>query len=160
MKSSRLPTPPAKPGYLIYEDTPRWDWWLKVTVVAVLGVTLIAGIVLTLNDAADGLAMFGLTAVDALVFYFVMPRRYQVFDDKVRIVLGWPFGMNIPLSNIKDVRVTPGSKIVASWGFQLATSSRTAMEIVRKKGWSVTISPSDREVFLQRLNEALKTTRT
>lgn len=159
MKNTHLPTAPGKPGYLIYEDTPRWDWWLKVVVVTTLAATLIPGIALTLNDVPDGPALFALTAADALVFYFVMPKRYQVFDDRVRIVLGWPFGMNIPLSDIRDIRLASGSRTLVSWGFQLATSSRTAVEIVRKKGWSVTISPSDREAFLQRLNEALKTAR-
>jgi hypothetical protein len=67
--------------------------------------------------------------------------------------------MDIALSSIKDVRVASGSKTFGYWGLQLATSSRTTMEIVRKKGMSVTISPSDREAFLERLNESLKVMR-
>jgi hypothetical protein len=159
MKKSRAPTAPGKPGYLMYEDIPRYDWWVKLILGSVLAATLIAGIVLVFNDIADALVMFGLTAFDALTIYLVMPKRYQLFDNKVRIVLGGPFGMDIPLSNIKEVRPASGSKTSAFWGIQLATSSRTAMEIIRKKGWSVLISPSDREAFLERLNEALKAAR-
>ncbi len=103
--------------------------------------------------------MLGVTAVDALIFYFVMPKRYQLFDNRVRIVLGWPFGMDIRLSDIKEARPSSGSDNLALRRIKFATSSRTAMEIVRKNGWSVVISPSDREAFLQRLNEALKAAR-
>ncbi|MBM4444675.1 MAG: hypothetical protein FJ020_05140 [Chloroflexi bacterium] len=159
MKRSGPPAMPAKPGYLLHEDTAPWDWWLKLVITGTLAATLIGGIVLTLDDAPDGLPLLGVTVFDALVFYFVMPRSYQVFDNRLRIVLGGPFGMDIPLSNIKEIRVASGSKIMVNWGIQLATSSRSVMEIVRKKGWSVTISPSDRETFIQRLNEAIKTAR-
>lgn len=159
MKSRRLPALPGKPSYLLHEDTAPWDWWLKLVIAGTMAATLVGGIVLTLNDAPDGLPLLGITVFDALVFYFVMPRRYQVFDNRLRIVLGGPFGMDIPLSNIKEIRVASGSKIMVNWGIQLATSSRRTMEIVRKKGWSVTISPSDRETFIRRLNEATKTPR-
>jgi hypothetical protein len=159
MKRGGPPAAPGKPGYLMYEDIPRYDWWLKLILGAALAATLIAGIVLVFNDIADGLAMFGVTAFDALTIYLVMPKRYQLFDNKVRIVLGGPLSMDIPLSSIKDIRLASGSKTFAFWGIQLATSSRTTMEIVRKKGMSVTISPSDREAFLERLNEALKAVR-
>lgn len=103
--------------------------------------------------------MLGVTAADALIFYFVLPKRYQLFDNKLRIVLGWPFGMDIRLSDIKEVRPSKGSDSLAMRRLKFATSSRTATEIVRRNGWSVVISPSDREAFIQRVNEALKAAR-
>lgn len=156
MRSSGPPTPPAKPGYLLYEDMPRYDWWFKLMLGAILLITLVIGIVLLWYDTAGALGMFGVTAADALIFYFVMPKRYQIYDDKVKVVLGWPFGMDIRLSDIKEARPSKNSDSLGMRRLKFATSSRTATEIVRRNGWSVVISPSDREVFLQRLNEALK----
>ena len=100
--------------------------------------------------------MFGATLLDALLFYFVAPRRYQIFNNKVRIVLGWPFGMDIPLATIKEVKPASRWDTFGYWGIRLATSSNGAMEIVRTKGWNVVISPSNREAFLERLNQSLK----
>jgi hypothetical protein len=156
MKRSRVPTVPSSPGYLMYEDIPRYDWSLKLILGAVLTATLVAGIILLFNDVAAGLGMFGVTFLDAMIFHFVAPRRYQIFNTKVRIVLGWPFSMDIPLSTIKEARSASSADTFAYWGIRLATSSSGAMEITRKKGWNVVISPSNREDFLARLNEALK----
>jgi hypothetical protein len=157
MKRSRLPAAPGKPGYLLYEDMPRYDGWLKLVLVVSLLATLIPGILLLIwYDPTGGLAMLGVTAADALIFYFVLPKRYQLFDNKLRIVLGWPFGMDIRLSDIKEVRPSKGSDSLAMRRLKFATSSRTATEIVRRNGWSVVISPSDREAFIQRVNEALE----
>jgi len=160
MKRSHLPAAPGKPGYLLYEDMPRYDWWLKLVLVVALLATLIPGIViLTWHDTTGGLAMLGVTAADALIFYLVMPKRYQLFDDKVRVVLGWPFGMDVRLSDVKEVRPSGGSDNLAMRRLKFATSSRTATEIVRRNGWAVVISPSDREAFIQRVNEALEAAR-
>jgi hypothetical protein len=159
MKSRGPPAMPGKPGYLLYEDTPRYDALLKLILVAALLATLIPGIVLFWYDTAGALAMLGVTALDALIFYFVMPKRYQLYDDRVRIVLGGPFGMDIRLSDIKEARPSKGSDSMAMRRLKFATSSRTATEIIRRSGWSVVISPSDREVFLERLNEVLETAR-
>ncbi len=150
---------PGKPGYLLYEDMPRYDGWLKLILAAALLATLVPAIVLFWYDTAGALAMLGVTALDALIFYFVMPKRYQLYDDKVRIVLGGPFGMDIRLSDVKEARPSSGSDSRAMRRLKFATSSRSATDIIRHSGWSVVISPSDREAFLERLNEALKTAR-
>lgn len=159
MKGRGFPATAGKPGYLLYEDTPRYDGLLKLILVAALLATLIPAIVLFWYDTAGTLAMLGVTALEALIFYFVMPKRYQLFDDRVRVVLGWPFGMDIRLSDIKEVRASKGSDSRAIRRLKFATSSRSATEIIRNSGWSVVISPRDREVFLERLNEALETAR-
>ena len=79
-----------------------------------------------------------------------------MFNTKLRIVLGWPLGWDIPLSTIRETHAASG---IARWiyrGVRLSTSSGTAVEIVRKKGVNVIISPSNREPFLERLNNVLK----
>lgn len=142
------------PPYLIYEDVPHYDWSLKLILGAVLAATAVAGVIILFYDIAGGLAMFGVTLLDALLFYFVAPRRYQIFDTKLRIVLGGPFGMDVSLSSIKEARPAPSSYAFGYWGLRFATSSRGVVEIVRRKGWNVVISPLDRDTFLARLSEA------
>jgi hypothetical protein len=82
-----------------------------------------------------------------------MPRRYQIFEDKIRIALGGPFGVNIPFSNIIRVVPAPGVKSIAYGGIRLATSSRNVVEITRRRGGSIIISPRNRDVFIEQFNQ-------
>lgn len=156
MKSTLPPVMARGPSYLVYEDLPRYDWTMKTLVAAILMALLVVGIVLLFYALEGAIAMFGDTLLVALIFYFVFPRRYQLFNTKLRIVLGWPLGWDIPLSTIEEAHAAPGIARWIYWGVRLATSSGTEVEIVRNKGMNVIISPSNRETFLERLNSALK----
>jgi hypothetical protein len=92
----------------------------------------------------------------ALLFYFIMPRKLEIQQDKLRIVLGSPFAINIPLSTIKEAKKTSGTKAFVYSGVRFATSSKYVVEIVRNKGMSYVISPRNGELFLEQLNQAIK----
>jgi len=156
MKRTAPPPLPEGPGYLMYEDAARYDRVQFLVFVAVIAATLVPAVVLLFYDTEEAAAMFGVTLLDALIFHLVFPRRYQVFNTKLRIVLGWPISWDIKLSTIKEAHPAPA---IATWiygGVRLATSSATAVEIVRRKGMGVIISPSNRETFLEQLNAAVK----
>jgi len=146
----------GKLSYLVYEDTPQYDIWLKMIVGGTLALTLVLGIALLSVDVLGAGVVLGVTVFDALLFNAVIPRRYQIFQDKVRIVLGGPFAFNIPLSTISEARSASGSKAFVYWGIRFATSSRSVVEIIRGKGWNVVISPRNRDAFLNQLAQALK----
>ncbi len=156
MRRTDAPPSPAGPGYLMYEDTARYDRLQFVFLVIVIAATLAPAIVLLFLYPTGAAVMFGATLLDVLIFHLVFPRRYQVFNTKLRIVLGWPINWDIRLSTIKEARPAPGISTWIYGGVRLATSSATAVEIVRKKGMGVIISPSDRETFLERLNDAIR----
>lgn len=150
------PPLPGGPGYLMYEQAARYDRLQFVVLAVVVASTLAPAIILLFFDTMGAAIMFGATLLDILIFHLVFPRRYQVYNTKLRIVLGWPVTWDIKLSGIKEARPAPG---VATWiysGVRLATSSATAIEIVRRKGMGIIISPSDRETFLEQLNAAVK----
>jgi hypothetical protein len=156
MKRTAPPPLPAGPGYLMYEVAARYDRVQFVVLAVIIAATLAPAIVLLFFDLAGAAALFGATLLDALVFHLVFPRRYQVFNTKLRIVMGWPVNWDIKLSTIKEARPAPGISTWIYGGVRLATSSATAVEIVRQKGMGVIISPSDREVFLEQLNHAVR----
>ncbi|MFC1945225.1 hypothetical protein ACFLWF_00560 [Chloroflexota bacterium] len=85
-----------------------------------------------------------------------MPRKLQIYDDKLRIVLGAPLAVNIPLSTIKEARHSSGVKAYMYGGVRFATSSRYVTEIVRKKGINYVISPQNGDIFLDHLNRTIK----
>ncbi len=141
--------------YLLHEEPPEYAVWLKLILGSVLSFTLFLGVYLLYTDRHVALAVLGVTVFDALLFYSVLPRRYQIWTDRLRIVLGRPFAVNISLATIKEAKPASGIKAFAYWGVRFATSSRTVVEIVRHKGLNFVISPSNRELFLERLAEAM-----
>ncbi len=145
-----------KSNILLYEDTPKYDFWLKLILGSVLALTFILGIILISQDSEVALAMFGITLFDALLFKAILPRRFQIFEDRLKILLGGPFAINIPFSSIIDVKSASGRKTFAYWGIRFATSTQHVVEIVRKKGLSLVISPRNDDMFLERLNQARK----
>ena len=144
-------------SFLLYEDTAEYDLWLKLLLGGILAFTLVMGFFLLSVDKIGAYIFLGVTVFDALLFYAVLPQRYQIWTDRVRIALGRPFAVNIPLATIKEARSASGSKAFAYWGVRFATSLKNVVEIVRHRGWNFVISPSNRELFLERLAEALKT---
>ncbi len=143
---------------LVYEDTPRYDFWLKLMLGSILALTLILGFVLLPTDIVAASAMFGITLFDALLFKAILPRRFQIFQDRVKIVLGGPLALSIPLLDIREARSISGSKAFGYWGLRFATSYRHVVEIVRRKGLSLVISPANSDMFLEQLNQALEVT--
>jgi hypothetical protein len=141
---------------LLYEDEPRTDIWLKLMLTGIQAMFLVLGIVLLFRDTEVAFIMFGVAIFDAVLFRLVMPRKYQVYSDKMRIVLGGPFGWNIPFSTIREARPSSGASTFVYNGVRFATSSRDVVEIRRSKSCSVVISPSNKDVFLEQLNRAMQ----
>jgi len=139
---------------LIHEDIPRYDPWIKMVLGGVLALTFILGIVFLFRDLEAALAMFGITLFDALLFKVILPSRFQVFEDRLVVVLGGPLAISIPFSNLEAARPVAGEKAFIYWGIRFATSSRGVVEIVRKKGLNLVISPANREAFLEQLYQA------
>ena len=143
------------PSYLLYEDEPRTDTWLKLMLIGIPAIFLVVGIVLLFQDTAGAFTMLGVTIFYAVLFRLVMPRKYQVYSNRVKIVLGGPFAWNIPFSTIREVEPASGASAFAYNGVRFATSSRDVVEIRRSRGCSVVISPSNKDVFLQQVNAAM-----
>jgi len=138
----------------VYEDLAIYDLWLKLILWIVLGATFVAGLLFIREDIGAALAMLGVTLFDAALFKAILPRKFQIFEDRLRIVLGWTFGIDIPFSNIVDARSASGRKAFAYWGLRFATSTRHVVEIIRKKGLNLVMSPANEETFLEQLNRA------
>jgi len=141
---------------LIYEDIPKYDLWLKLILGGVLALTLILGVIFIYRDTEAAIAMFGITVFDALLFKAILPRRFQIFEDRLKILLGGPFSINILLSNIAEVKPASSRKVFAYWGIRFATSTSNVVEVVRKKGLNLIISPRNDDMFLEQLNQALQ----
>jgi len=145
-----------KTNILILEDAPKYDLWLKFILGGILALTFILGIIFIYQDIEAAAVMFGITFFDALLFKAILPRRFQIFEDRLKILLGGPFVIDIPLSNIAEAKPASGSKVFAYKGIRFATSIHHVIEIVRKEGLNIVISPRNNDMFLEQLNQVLQ----
>lgn len=143
---------------LIYEDTPRYDVWLKAIMVLPLFFVLIGAFYLAASQPESAIGMFATAVLMAAIYWAVFPRKYRILESKVKIVLGGPFSFDIPFDSIETARAPQGASVGIN--FPSSFSSKNAVQIVRRKGLNVNITPSDREVFLENLDEALNSWRS
>ncbi|MFC1909390.1 PH domain-containing protein [Chloroflexota bacterium] len=141
-------------SFLLYQDKPKYDLWIKLILGSIIAFTFILGIVFISEDTEAAIVMFGITIFDSLLFKAILPSRFQIFDDKLRILLGGPLSINIAFSNITEVKPVSGNKVFVYWGIQFATSTSHVVEIIRKKGLNLIISPSNPEMFLEQCKRA------
>ena len=141
---------------LVHEESAEYASWVKLLFLIPIGL-FIGGIISSLNQELEAsLVLLGEGVFFILLFYFIMPRRYQIFHDKLKIVLGSPFSIDIPLSTIKEVKHSSGIKALVYYGVRFATSTEYVVEVVRNKGLNYIISPKNGEIFLEQLNQAIE----
>lgn len=143
-------------GDLVYEDRPQYAWWLKLMMAVILAGALLLGVVLLWVSVSASVVVFAVTAFDALLFYFVVPRRYRICADRLVIVLGWPFTFSIPLSDIASALRVPGYYALVAWGIRFGTSTHYVVAINRNRKMPVIITPSDGDRFLEHLRRAAR----
>jgi hypothetical protein len=140
---------------LVYDDRPHYDWGLKVLLS--LPVVVLLTVALVFNP--QGRDSVALPLIATLVFLMVvlrcvLPRRYVVMDDRLRIDLGWPLGFNLSYRNLSEVRRDSGGwRVTANWVTTFRPSR--ALRIVPVKGIDIIITPNRRDQFADQLEKAL-----
>ena len=165
---------------LVYEDNPwaymrlpyrerlpahwrRYTGW-RLHILPIMLIILFAGLELAFNLAFTpssqeaafwsimGVALFLMVAIGFALY----PTKYQIFSGKIRIVLGWVLHFDIPFHNIENATAATWEGL---WGLNLnfinSYSSDDILQITRKRGAKIHITPWDRKLFLENLNKAL-----
>src|SRR4030042_1121411 len=139
---------------VVFEDKPVYDKLNKYLIGGIIAIPLIVAIVLLTQDILGAAIMFGITVFDAMLFWCILPKRFIVFEDRLKIVLGGPFSITIPFRDIVKVRQATKDMAFVYWGYRLGTSLKFQVEIERRNGLSVLISPSMENEFIEQLNQA------
>jgi len=138
--------------YLLNEHKARYDKWIilvfLVPIIILLGVTLIVFI----SGEEGALETLIICIFIVGMIWIIMPRKYLVMSDRLKIVLGASIPFNVPYNNIKELKKAEGILFGVNW----ATSTKTLIQIVLKKGMNINISPDNRESFIQDINKAMQ----
>jgi hypothetical protein len=137
---------------LLYQDKPKYGLLLKLVLI-IPAAFLVASIFLWLSGEIDGgIALFIEAIIVGLIFWFVFPRAYQVYEDHLRIVMGSPFSVKVRFQKIKTIRVTNRNSLTINFATKI---TQNYVEIAKKNGLSIAITPSDNDSFVENANQAL-----
>lgn len=138
---------------IIYEDTPRYDVWFKAIILLPAFFLLLAAFQLIGNEKQSALGLFAIAALMVAIFWAVIPRKYCILEDRLRIILGGFFRFDVPFASIDIARKPEG----VTFGINFATSmhNRNAVQIIRPGKINVNITPTRPEEFITQLNKAL-----
>ena len=149
---------PGQPGTRF---SPRYGRWARTIILGVPTASFTLAVAyLAIQDWDAGSALLGVAIFATGISWSVLPRAYVLQVDRLRIILGWPWSLNVPFSTIDEF--CPGRFIdaVAYWSLRLIPSVRGPVVVKRNRGLSIVISPADRKEFLVAAQTALEAYRT
>jgi len=138
---------------LLYQDIPSYGLLLKL-LVAIMPVALLAASIylFSTGKSDDGLALLIETVIIGFIFWVVFPRRYQVYENHLRIVLGGPFSVKVGFDKIKTIEVTSRQTLSVNFVTKL---TKNYVGITKKRGLTIAITPGDNDLFVENANQAL-----
>jgi hypothetical protein len=138
---------------LLYQDEPAYGALLKLIIVIVPALLLAASAYLwSTGESTGGLALLAESLFIGFLFWVIFPRRYQVYEDRLRIALGGPFAVEIGFDQIKVVEVTSRNSLTVNF---TTAVTRTYVRIVKKRGLSIAITPRGRDLFVENADRAM-----
>lgn len=150
---------------VIFEDSIKYDLWIKVVLVFSLGLLVVLGILFDV-DARDSdifpgeppaksrtgsFVLFAAAVLLMAVYWLFLPRTIAV-SQKGLILRFRAFSWNISFATIRSIN--PASGIIVWWAHSWITSYRNQIEIIRKYGLRIRVSPSRRDQFLEYAHKA------
>ncbi|MFC1928458.1 PH domain-containing protein [Chloroflexota bacterium] len=138
---------------LLYKDKPTYGLLLKLILIIPVAFLLGSLYLYLSGDLSGSLALLIGALLSGLIFWFVFPREYQIYEDHLRIVLGSPFSVKVGFQNIKTIRITNRTGLTINFVTRI---TRSYVEIVKKKGLTIAITPTDNDPFVENANRALE----
>ena len=136
----------------IYQDTARYDMWFKV--VLLLPAVVIAFAIFgnfKMGEEAKYIVI-AVVAVVGLAFWLLMPRRFIIFEDRLKFIQGIGISFSVSFDRIEAARELGKT----AFNINLSTSNTTAIELVVKQGMNINFSPEDRDEFIKKLNQSVE----
>lgn len=143
---------------LVYEEKLKIGLSLKVLLMFTSGV--IIGLTVWSFHTGETIGAWILSIVlvfTAVLLFAVLPRKYQIFSDKIKVVCGL-LRIDIPFGDVNAVEIRPRSDIYGSLEalrFGTGTGQKCIM-IKRKRGMNILIQPMNTERFMEMINSTIR----
>ena len=140
--------------YVVYEDRPHTDIWLKLIFMLPAVLMFISAFIFIKFDSAGIYAAAGIAIMMALLYFLVIPTRYCILNNEMRIEFRGPFAFNIPFDTVTGIRDARWSTVGIN--FPTSMSQSRVLEIMRKGHMAVTITPSDKQAFVSNFHKTFQ----
>lgn len=149
---------------ILYEDKPKYDIWAKIMLsfapsLMLLLIVLIEYDLLPTESEEEAVfakqILFASIVVILVLYWAILPRRFEIHEEKLKVIFGF-FSYSIPLKEVAEVRKVESWKAFAYKGLRFTTSIKNIVEIRKKKGISIVISPTNPDLFIEFLKNALR----
>jgi hypothetical protein len=149
---------------VIYADNPppRSIWYKVVPLVYAAFIVLLSAFHLSdsvsLEILVRGLIIPVLVfpPIVAIYYWATTPRSYQIFEDRLEIIQGGKFFYSLPFNNIARAEEGSWPNLWISKNFVTCQSREHLITIITVKDEVINISPTNRDIFLYKLNQACK----
>jgi hypothetical protein len=138
---------------LIYEDKPPYDIRLRAIMIVPVIILFAVGLSIMEREPEAANMMYITALVIGFILWAIIPRKYVIMNDRVAIALNGGIAISIPLHRIAMARMAKGFTFSAN--FPTTLSGKHAIEIIKRKGMSVVITPEDPEKFTRTLNSMI-----
>lgn len=139
----------------LFQTPAKYGRFIKIVLGIVPVIMLVTAILELDQTPADAYILFGTSAGLALLFWLVLPHRFEIYPDRLRVVMGASFAFNIRLAEITAVEVLPPARAFIANGLKMATDAGTALVIKRRGKLEVSLSPRNRDEFIRVLQQAI-----
>ena len=139
---------------MLFQDEPYYGLFLRLLFLILPGglATASLGLWSTGEEPASAV-LLGEATIMGLIFWAVLPRAYQVFDNHLTIALGGSLSVRIGFEDIVKIEITDR----ASFGMNFTTDVRRKYVLISKKqGLSIAITPRNDPMFVENANNAFK----
>jgi hypothetical protein len=136
---------------LLYQDEPPARL-LRLLFLIVPAILLFTGIRIWSTEYPAGVFLMVEGLLVGLLLQAVLPRRYQIYEDRLRIALGGPFGVTLRFARIKEIQVTARTSFTVNF---VTTFASKYTLISMKSGLGFAITPRAGEDFVKRAREAM-----
>ena len=143
---------------VVYEEKLKIGLSLKVLLMFTFGV--IIGLTVWSFHTGETVGAWILLIVlvfTAVLLFAVLPRKYQIFSDKIKVVCGL-LRIDILFGDVNAVEIRPRSDIYGSLEalrFGTGTGQKCIM-IKRKRGMNILIQPRNTERFMEMINSTMR----
>ena len=89
------------------------------------------------------------------VWWARTPCKYQIFDDKIRVVFGSPFHFDISFNNLDYICAGDWTEQFKFNRHYTTSLYKNIVRIARNKGMVVNITPKSPDLFIDNVNKAM-----
>jgi hypothetical protein len=137
---------------ILHEHKAKYDTWILLLLLIPVCILVYITITVAMEEESAGLTTILINIVIIGLLWLIMPRKYIIMDDRLKVVLGTPLFFYIPFSNIKEIKKPEG----ITFGINFGTSSSTILSIVLIRGSNINIAPDSRETFMKNMDKAMQ----